>query len=74
MNPAMWAHPATVASVERLRGWGVRFLPVGQGRTACGEVGEGRRAEPPALVAAVEAALARPARRLRGRRSRAPRP
>ena len=65
MNPAMWAHPATVASVERLRGWGVRFLPVGQGRTACGEVGEGRLAEPPALVAAVEAALARPARRLR---------
>jgi len=65
MNPAMWAHPATVAAVEKLRGWGARFLPVGQGHTACGEVGEGRLAEPPVIVAAVEAALARPARQLR---------
>lgn len=65
MNPAMWSHPATQASVEKLRGWGVRFLPVGEGRTACGESGEGRLAEPGAIVAAVEAILARPARRLR---------
>jgi len=65
MNPAMWRHPATVASVEQLRGWGARFLAVGEGRTACGEVGEGRLAEPAEIVAAVEAALVRPARRLR---------
>jgi phosphopantothenoylcysteine decarboxylase/phosphopantothenate--cysteine ligase len=65
MNPAMWAHPATQASVEKLREWGVRFLPVGEGRTACGETGEGRLTEPTDIVAAVEAALARPARRLR---------
>jgi len=65
MNPAMWAHPATVAAVEKLRSWGVRFLPVGQGRTACGETGEGRLAEPDKIVAGVEAALARPARKLR---------
>jgi phosphopantothenoylcysteine decarboxylase/phosphopantothenate--cysteine ligase len=65
MNPAMWAHPATGAAVEKLRGWGVRFLPVGTGRTACGEEGEGRLAEPDVIVAGVEAALARPARRLR---------
>ncbi len=58
MNPAMWRHPATVASVARLREWGVRFVPVGAGRTACGEVGEGRLAEPEALVAAIEGALA----------------
>ena len=64
MNPAMWVHPATQASVEKLREWGVRFLPVGEGRTACGETGEGRLAEPADIVAAVEAALARPARRL----------
>src|SRR5882724_8136646 len=55
MNPAMWAHPATEAAVEKLRGWGVRFLPVGEGRTACGETGEGRLAEPADIVAAVEA-------------------
>lgn len=65
MNPAMWAHPATQESVEKLRGWGLRFLPVGEGRTACGETGEGRLAGPADIVAAVEAALVRPARRLR---------
>jgi len=65
MNPAMWEHPATRAAVARLQDWGVRFIPVGRGRTACGEVGEGRMAEPAAVVAAVEAAGARPERRLR---------
>ena len=65
MNPAMWAHPATMAAVGKLRSWGVRFVPVGEGRTACGETGEGRLAEPDVIVAAVEAALARPARKLR---------
>lgn len=65
MNPAMWTHPATVASGQRLRAWGVRFVPVGEGRTACGEVGEGRLAEPATIVAAIEAAVARPPRRLR---------
>lgn len=64
MNPAMWAHPATQAAVEKLRGWGVRILPVGQGRTACGETGEGRLAEPAEIVRAVEAALVGPARKL----------
>ncbi len=65
MNPAMWSHPATVAAIEKLRSWGVRFVPVGEGRTACGETGEGRLAEPELIVAAVESALTRPARRLR---------
>lgn len=65
MNPAMWSHPATVASVEKLRSWGAGFVAVGEGRTACGEVGDGRLAEPAEIVAAIEAAVARPARRLR---------
>ncbi len=65
MNPEMWSHPATVASVEKLKSWGMHFLAVGAGRTACGEVGEGRLAEPMLIVAAVEAALARPVQRLR---------
>jgi phosphopantothenoylcysteine decarboxylase/phosphopantothenate--cysteine ligase len=65
MNPAMWAHPATTTAVEKLQQWGVRFLPVGEGRTACGEVGEGRLAEPAQIVIAVEASLAKPVRRLR---------
>lgn len=57
MNPEMWSHPATVASVEKLRDWGVRFIPVGEGRTACGERGEGRLAEPETVVATVEQSL-----------------
>jgi phosphopantothenoylcysteine decarboxylase/phosphopantothenate--cysteine ligase len=65
MNPAMWSHPATVTAVARLREWGVRFVEVGAGRTACGEVGEGRLAEPLDIVTAVETAIARPVRRLR---------
>jgi phosphopantothenoylcysteine decarboxylase/phosphopantothenate--cysteine ligase len=65
MNPAMWRHPATQDSVEKLGRWGVRFISVGEGRTACGEVGEGRLAEPLEIVAAIEGALARPAARLR---------
>lgn len=65
MNPAMWSHPATTDAVEKLQGWGVRFLPVGEGRTACGETGEGRLAEAELIVASIEAALARPARKLR---------
>lgn len=65
MNPAMWQHPATRTSVARLKEWGARFIAVGEGRTACGEVGEGRLAEPERIVAAIESALTRPARRLR---------
>lgn len=42
MNPAMWAHPATRASVARLEEWGITMAPVDEGRTACGEVGAGR--------------------------------
>jgi phosphopantothenoylcysteine decarboxylase/phosphopantothenate--cysteine ligase len=57
MNPAMWTHPATRAAVERLQSWGATFIDVGAGRTACGEVGAGRLAEPAEIVAAVEAAL-----------------
>ena len=65
MNPFMWSHPATVASVARLQSWGVRFVAVGVGRTACGEAGEGRLAEPSEIVAAMSATLARPEKRLR---------
>ncbi|PTX91767.1 bifunctional phosphopantothenoylcysteine decarboxylase/phosphopantothenate--cysteine ligase CoaBC [Opitutus sp. ER46] len=65
MNPAMWKHPATVAASRRLRSWGVQFIEPAAGRTACGEVGEGRLAEPETIVAAIDAALVRPEHRLR---------
>ena len=65
MNPAMWSHPATERGVTQLREWGVRFVPVASGRTACGEIGAGRLAEPAVIVASIEGAVAKPARRLR---------
>ena len=65
MNPAMWTHPATVAAAAKLQNWGALFVQVGEGRTACGEMGAGRLAEPDEVVAALERALARPLRRLR---------
>ncbi len=45
MNATMWDHPATRASCERLADLGARLLPVGDGRLACGEQGEGRLLE-----------------------------
>ena len=58
MNPEMWSHPATQDAVEKLNAWGVHFLPVGEGRTACGEVGEGRLAEPATIVVCHRGSLA----------------
>src|SRR5579862_5991324 len=58
MNDRMWEHPATRANVALLRGRGAIVLEPGAGRLAThGEWGAGRLPEPPALLAAVEAAL-----------------
>lgn len=57
MNPAMWAHPATRAGVDKLRSWGVQILPVARGRLACGDEGEGRMVEAEEILAAIRAAL-----------------
>lgn len=45
MNATMWEHPATRASRDRLASFGATLLPVGDGRLACGEQGEGRLLE-----------------------------
>jgi phosphopantothenoylcysteine decarboxylase/phosphopantothenate--cysteine ligase len=68
MNPAMWSHPATIESVDRLKSWGVRVLPVGSGRLACGDEGEGRLIEPDLLLGHVRTAIAQqdpPAKKMR---------
>jgi phosphopantothenoylcysteine decarboxylase/phosphopantothenate--cysteine ligase len=57
MNTAMWAHPATTASVTRLTGMGVRVLSPEAGALACGESGAGRLMEPETLVLHVLAQL-----------------
>lgn len=45
MNPAMWEHPATQHNVDVLRSRGVLIVPPGVGRTACGDLGQGRLAD-----------------------------
>ena len=57
MNATMWDHPATRAAREKLAGFGARLLPVGDGRLACGEEGEGRLLEVDQLESLVLAAL-----------------
>ncbi len=59
MNNRMYEHAATRANVQTLRERGVAILEPGVGRLASkGEEGVGRLAEPPALLAACEQALA----------------
>jgi phosphopantothenoylcysteine decarboxylase / phosphopantothenate---cysteine ligase len=59
MNTAMLEHPATVANLATLRARGVLVVEPGTGFLAEREVGAGRLADEDALVAAIEAALAR---------------
>ena len=58
MNVRMWLHPATRRNLERLRDDGVLIVGPDSGPMACGEFGPGRMAEPPAIVEAIETALA----------------
>src|SRR3954454_2461762 len=59
MNDRMWRHPATQANAETLRLRGATIVPPGSGELASkGEGGEGRLAEPPEILAAIEAAFA----------------
>lgn len=57
MNHRMWEHPATAASLEKLRSWGVQVLDPVEGPHACGETGSGRLVEPEEIAAKVQAAL-----------------
>jgi len=58
MNVRMWLHPATRRNFDRLKADGVLFVGPESGPMACGEFGPGRMAEPPAIVEAIEQALA----------------
>jgi len=57
MNVAMYQHPITQASLQKLSGLGVTVLPTGDGALACGEEGAGRLLEPEKLVMDVLMAL-----------------
>lgn len=53
MNASMYDHPATKASLARLRGWGIEVLEPDAGSLACGEIGPGRLVEPDVIVTAL---------------------
>jgi phosphopantothenoylcysteine decarboxylase/phosphopantothenate--cysteine ligase len=70
MNVRMWLHPATQRNLKTLKADGVSFVGPVEGSMACGEFGPGRMAEPPAIFAAIMAALDGPAARpLLGKRA-----
>jgi phosphopantothenoylcysteine decarboxylase/phosphopantothenate--cysteine ligase len=59
MNTHMWTHDAVQANLRTLAARGVRFVDPGEGYLACGWVGQGRLAEPDAIVTAAEGLLER---------------
>ena len=58
MNVRMWLHPATQRNLAILRAAGSLIIGPDDGEMACGEFGPGRMAEPLAIVATLERALA----------------
>jgi phosphopantothenoylcysteine decarboxylase/phosphopantothenate--cysteine ligase len=59
MNVRMWEHPATRRNLAQLEADGVSFVGPDAGEMACGEFGEGRLAEPPVILEAIRARIAR---------------
>ncbi|HUB45933.1 MAG TPA: bifunctional phosphopantothenoylcysteine decarboxylase/phosphopantothenate--cysteine ligase CoaBC [Acetobacteraceae bacterium] len=60
MNVRMWLHAATRANMATLQARGIRVVGPDEGPMACNEYGPGRMAEPPAILAAIEAFLDTP--------------
>ena len=54
MNTMMWQNAATLANIETLARRGILRVGPGAGDLACGEVGEGRMAEPAEILDAIE--------------------
>ena len=57
MNVRMWEHPATRRNRATLEDDGILFVGPDEGEMACGEWGEGRMAEPEAILDAIRDAL-----------------
>lgn len=55
MDEDMWHHPTTKKNLEALRSHGCSIIPVAYGELASGLVGEGRMAEPEAIMEYLQA-------------------
>ncbi len=60
MNVRMWTAASTQRNLAQLVADGVRVVGPNDGDMACGEYGPGRMAEPPEILAAIEAFFAAP--------------
>lgn len=60
MNTQMWDKPATQNTIAALKAEGARQIGPNAGDLACGEIGEGRMAEPEEIVAALMRFFAAP--------------
>jgi len=65
MNTVMWQHPATQHNVRVLEERGAHFVYPAEGMLACGDVGAGKLADTPVILAAVEQVLNPPLRGVR---------
>ena len=54
MDKDMWKHPATISNLSKIREYGNIILPVEKGELASGLNGEGRMAEPEAIIEKLE--------------------
>ncbi|RFM26048.1 bifunctional phosphopantothenoylcysteine decarboxylase/phosphopantothenate--cysteine ligase CoaBC [Deminuibacter soli] len=59
MDEDMWHHPATRQNLQQLASFGNKVIPVGKGELASGLFGEGRMAEPEAIIRFLEAQVFR---------------
>ena len=50
MDEDMWRHPSTKHNLDKILGYGCHIIPVETGELASGLIGEGRMAEPEAIV------------------------
>lgn len=57
MNTEMWSKPAVQRNLSQLKSDGVICIEPGSGWLSCGQVGPGRMAEPPEILAAIQAHL-----------------
>jgi phosphopantothenoylcysteine decarboxylase/phosphopantothenate--cysteine ligase len=54
MDEDMWHHPATRENLSKIRSYGNSVIPVDRGELASGLYGDGRMAEPEAIVAFID--------------------
>jgi phosphopantothenoylcysteine decarboxylase/phosphopantothenate--cysteine ligase len=59
MNVRMWLHPATQENMAKLAARGIAVVGPEEGPMACNEYGPGRLAEPPTILEAIRALLAK---------------